>query len=120
MTVFKRPSLYIYFILATIFTIHILVLGYQMLYPELPSTKTYKKPFKDVDFPLVFRICAHELENSSAKFQKYGYGYDGFYFVGQSMYNASIFGWNGHTPNGSTIAPFEGIVKFIFSAVKAA
>ena len=59
-------------------------------------------------FPLVFRVCAHELHNSSARFRKYGYKYDYDYFNGKSMYNNTLFGFNGHTEDGKTIGSFDG------------
>ena len=79
-----------------------------MLNPDLPTTKTYVKHLNEIEFPLVFRICAYEFDRSNVRFQNYGYSYDFDYFIGQSMYNNSLFGWNGHTKNGSTIGSFEG------------
>ena len=80
-----------------------------MLNPDLPSTKTYEKHLTDMKFPLVFRICA---QSSSRRFGNYGYSYDYEYFMGKSMYNRSLYGWNGHIRNGSTIASFQGIYLY--------
>ena len=108
MKLLKRPSILINVILTIVFTIHVLVMAHQMFNPEVLSMKTYKKHFTEVEFPLVFRICAYEIQNTTVKFQKYGYKNDFWYYNGQSMYNSSLFGWNGHTKDGKTIASYEG------------
>ena len=82
-----------------------------MFNPELPSIKTYKKKFTEIEFPLVFRICANEIEDSTERYKEYGYRFDYSYFIGQSIYNRSLIGWNGHTKEGGTIASIEGLMK---------
>ena len=104
----KNPKIIVNVILLSVFTIHILILSHQVMNPEIPSVKIYDKTMNEINFPLVFKICAFELKNVDARYQKYGYSREYHYFIGKSMYNESIFGWNGHTKKGSTIRPFEG------------
>ena len=42
-----------------------------------------------------------------------GYESDVAFFKGKSMYNESLYGWSGHTENGSTISNVEGNVLSI-------
>ena len=62
----------------------------------------------NIDFPLVFKLCATELRNSYDRYSNLGYKDDFHFFKGVSKYNESLFGWSGHQPNGSTIADVKG------------
>ena len=42
---------------------------YKSIYPTLPSQRVYKKDLKNIKFPLSFRICLHELTNSSERYK---------------------------------------------------
>ena len=56
-----------------------------------------------IDFPIIFKICVDETVNKSSRYKNVGYQDSFDFFNGQSMYNSSIFGWTGHTQNGSTL-----------------
>ena len=79
-----------------------------MLYPNLPDIRIYKTDLKDIDFPLVFKLCVMEKHNSTARYTNVGYEDSFDFFKGVSMYNKSLYGWRGHHQNGSTIARVEG------------
>ena len=81
---------------------------YQLVNPELPMIQVYKKSLLDLEFPLYFSICFSELENEENRYTNLGYNGPFPWFVGQSMYKKSHFGWNGHTKNGKTLATVDG------------
>ena len=70
--------------------------------------QVYKKSLLDLEFPLYFSICFSELENEENRYKNLGYNGPFPWFVGQSMYNKSHFGWNGHTKNGKTLGTPDG------------
>ena len=89
--------------------IHIGMNGYYIFYPELPSIRVYKTHLQTIEFPLVFKVCAQDRKNSSMdRYIQFGYNNAYEFFMGKSMFNDSLYGWNGHTENGSTIANVEG------------
>ena len=85
------------------------VLTYMQKYPENPSVKIYKTPLKEIVFPITLKFCIKDLvAKPEARYQKYGYWNVWPFFLGQAMYGGNIFGWNGHTKNGSTIGTVQG------------
>ena len=91
-----------------IFLIHISSIGYYTLYPELPELVVSKKNLNEIEFPMTFRLCAFELNNTVSRYQSYGYARYGDYFRGRSMFNDTLYGWAGHDKNGSTLGNIEG------------
>ena len=85
-----------------------LFISYNQLCPDNPSLKMYKRPLKDITFPITLKFCIRELENASARYQKYGYCNSWPFYLGQRCYGGNIYGWNGHTRNGSTITTVKG------------
>ena len=45
-------------------TIHIFIIIYQLLFPELPVVKVYKTTMDKVEFPVMFWICLYEMRQS--------------------------------------------------------
>ena len=97
-------------VMSIIFLAHVSYLLYDIISPEFPEIVNYKKDLNEIEYPITFKICVNELNLSIAneKYQKYGYDDLWQFYYGRSMYDSSIFGWAGHTENGSTIAPTEG------------
>ena len=93
--------------------VHIGLNLYFILYPPLPETKVYQVDLKDIDFPLAFKICVTERDNSTDRYEKLGYKNDYNFFLGRSRFNSSLFGWNGHTENGSILGNVESM-QYIF------
>ena len=92
---------------------HIGMNGYYIFYPELPSIRVYKTHLQTIEFPLVFKVCAQDRKNGSVdRYIKFGYNNAYNFFLGKSMFNESLYGWNGHTKNGSTIANVKGNSSF--------
>ena len=87
---------------------HITMNGFFILYPDLPEIKVYKTNLKNIDFPLAFKFCVKEIENSLDRYTRHGYASDYDFFWGRSMFNKSLFGWGGHLANGSSIADVKG------------
>ena len=94
------------FLLVVVCVAHILSIFDSILNPDLPELKIIDKDLKDIKFPFLFRICVDDL--SMKKYKRMGYNNDWEYFLGRSKYNGTIFGWNGHTENGSKIGSVKG------------
>ena len=92
-----------------IFFVHVSFIGYYTVHPELPSIEKHIVDFKDIEFPFIFRLCATEKINKDERYRKIGYKNVYDFFLGESMYNESNYGWNGHQENGSTIKGIGGI-----------
>jgi hypothetical protein len=73
-----------------------LVLWNGYVKPSVTNTVVENKNLKDINFPLVFKICKSPGFNINALNEA---GYDTIidYFVGWSKYNPPIHGWAGHT-----------------------
>ena len=97
----------IYILFVSAFIVHISFIG-NKVFTELPNLQVFKKQLKDIEFPLIFRVCANQVQNGDAKFQKYGYRNFDDFFRGKSMFNQSLFGWGGHMSNGLNKANVEG------------
>ena len=87
---------------------HITMNGFFILYPDLPEIKVYKTNLNNIDFPLTFKFCVKEIENSLDRYTSLGYANDYDFFFGRSRFNNSLFGWGGHLANGSSIADVKG------------
>ena len=98
------------FLFLLVFFVHVSFIGYFTIYPELPTIEKYRVNLKDIEFPFIFRLCATEKKDKDAKYRRFGYKNVYNFFLGESLYNRSIYGWNGHQENGSTIKGIEGIL----------
>ena len=80
-----------------------------MIYPSVPSVKIYQKSYNEIEFPISIKICATE-SRTEEKLRTNMSGYERMFtfYQGQSMYNKSLFGWSGHTENGSHLGSVEG------------
>ena len=64
----------------------------------------------EIEFPVLFKVCitpAFKIE----KIIKSGYSNLWFYFMGKSTKSSKIYGWAGHTRNGTVISTPESILK---------
>ena len=108
----KKVVLILNFLFCIAFLIHISILIYYIIYPEVPEIVVYQKNLKEIDFPMNIRICAHELNDSKTRYQKFGYKNGYSFFMGSSMFNKSLYGWAGHSENGSVLGNVEGKLSF--------
>ena len=50
-----------------------------------------------------------ELDNVNVeRYKQFGYSSSYGFYRGQSLYNQSLVGWNGHTEDGETLGTIEG------------
>ena len=82
----------------------IVQLGFNLqgfLQPKFPTTRVKDVALKDLDFPLIFKICVQPGFNQTALYEV---GYSGLleYFKGKSRFNGDVFGWAGHTSDNRT------------------
>ena len=104
---FRRILRIINFILIIFCIINSCELIYRLVNPRLPTNRVYKAALEDIEFPLSFRICLNyrfEIE----RYRDLGYDSRFDFYLGKSMYNKSLVGWNGHTKTGSTIGTTNG------------
>ena len=98
------------FTLSLVCFFHICTILYNYLNPENPSVKYYDKNLSELDFPLNFKIC-FERPDQIEIFKEMGYKnnliYYDFYY-GKSRFNRSLYGWEGHSSNG-TVGPVKGV-----------
>ena len=89
------------------FTVQMMILASSQIYPSETVSHLEEKTLDSIEFPVLFKICIKPAFNIS-ELHKSGYKSIWSYFVGESRYNNSIFGWAGHTENGSIIGTVEG------------
>ena len=89
------------------FVVHLSTIAYDLKYPQYPSIRMRKTELRNIDFPLVFKFCVRDVKKTE-KFKKLGYDSSYNVFIGKSKFNESLFGWNGHTKNYSTLMPVRG------------
>ena len=94
-------------IFTSVFVAHTVTIAHNLKYPQYPSVRIIKKHLKDIDFPVSFKICLRKIKDTE-KFIKLGYTSMHGFFSGQSRFNDSMIGWNGHTKNYSTLMTIEG------------
>ena len=96
------------FFFSIVFLIHISLIGYYTLYPEVPEIVVSKKNLSEIEFPMTFRICAYKLNDPESRYKSFGYRDYADYFRGRSMFNDTLYGWAGHDQNGSVLGNVEG------------
>ena len=70
--------------------------------PSLTRTWEEEVALKDIEFPLTIKICVIPAFNETALNER-GYYDTWFYFLGQSAFNDSLYGWAGHTEGLGTV-----------------
>ena len=79
-----------------------IVLAVSQITPSQTVSHLEERRLDDIEFPVLFKICIKPAFHTSELY-KAGYQNIWNYFVGQSRFNESVFGWGGHTDNGSII-----------------
>ena len=74
----------------------------ELVYPQTPSIKVYERRLRDIDFPILIKICLTDNDNS--KYEAFGYQNVHKFFRGQSDHNSSLIGWSGHSKDGKIIS----------------
>ena len=88
---------------------HVLT-GY--LKPTITRTGEKEVPLQDMDFPLVIKVCVNPGLNQAA-LQELGYKGTWEFFLGQSRFNRSVYGWAGHTKNSGKIKSVKEILEHV-------
>ena len=115
----KRLNKIIYFIFTSSFIVHIFFIGSRILQPDIPNVRVYRSPLKDIEFPLIFKICAYQIKNENERYKRAGYeNYPAFY-RGESMYNETLVGWGGHSQNFSNLGPVKGKEQALLNTIPA-
>ncbi len=102
-------------IFLVLFLIHLSIICYQSLNPNVPSISVFKEDFQKIDFPFSFKICVKELQNITARYEKVGYRDNYYFYLGISKFYPWPFvgGWHGHTDINKTLGSLEGkLVSF--------
>ena len=84
------------------FTVQMIVLAVSQITPSQTVSHLEERRLDDIEFPVLFKICIKPAFHTSELY-KAGYQNIWNYFIGQSRFNESVFGWGGHTDNGSII-----------------
>ena len=92
---------------------HIFLNGYYILHPSWPEIKIRNENLKDIEFPISLKVCVSEISNSYHRYSNLGYKDDFRFFEGKSSFNESLFGWAGHTKDGSTVGQVSGYLVFL-------
>ena len=96
----------IYLFFSVVFVVHVSLIAFYSKNPANPSIRVYKKNLEDLGYyPISIKLCSKQDGNL---FKKFGYSFDYDFYTGESLYNRSIKGWNGHTKNGTTITSLKG------------
>ena len=64
------PAFVINFINAAftaLFLVHIFLIGYFIINPEVPETIIYKKNIKEIKFPIIFKICLFDIGDQNLR-----------------------------------------------------
>ena len=83
--------------MSIIFIAHVGYIGYELLYPKFPEIVNYKKQLSEIEFPVVFKVCANEanLFAANEKITEIGYTDLWKFYLGESMYNVQFNLWLG-------------------------
>ena len=77
------------------------------MWPDTTNTEYYEDDLKDLEFPVVFKICP-TIGFDQKKLLTVGYKSVGNYFYGQSPFNTSVYGWTGHMQQSSNGSSYSG------------
>ena len=85
------------------------------MFPGNPNIRVQRKDLMDLKFPLAFKLCVSRQDDSNYEnYNKSGYRTSYDFFRGESLYNASLRGWRGHTSNNSVLGSVKGVMRLLF------
>ena len=85
------------------------------MFPGNPNIRVERKDLQEIKFPLAFKLCVDPDNNDSiVNYRKFGYQSSYNFFRGESMFNESLRGWNGHTKNHSILGTVKGLMLIIY------
>ena len=89
------------------FVVHFIIIAYDLKYPQYPSVKIRKTDLRNIHFPVRFKFCVGDIKIKD-NLKKLGYVDNYHAFLGISLFNKSLVGWNGHSKDFSTLMPVIG------------
>ena len=95
------------------FIVQMSILANNQIFPSDTVSHLEERSLDSIQFPVLFKICIKPAFNME-ELNKAGYESIWSYFIGQSKYNKSAFGWAGHTKDGHTNGSVEGKVSQSF------
>ena len=106
----QRIIIIIHVIFSIFCLIHVLGIGINLMFPTNANIRIEQKDLKEIEFPLAFKICVDQDINKDSieSYRKFGYSSWRGFFRGESRFNESILGWNGHTRNNSILGTVKG------------
>ena len=105
----RKALLCAHIIFMVAFVVHFSTIAYELKHPKHPNIRIRKTALRNIDFPVIFKFCVGDVKNKEReRIQKLGYVNRYHVFMGSSMFNQSLVGWNGHTQNFSTLMSVRG------------
>ena len=106
-------------IFSIVFLFHFLNMAYETLNPSLPVIEVYKKDLSQLEFPIVFKLCMTDVDQvrANTRYEDVGYEDVDDFFLGESKYNETIYGWSGFTEYNEPLGSVEGIVIELFGSI---
>ena len=80
--------------------------------PTITRTWEEEMLLEDIGFPVTIKICVIPGFNQTA-LDEAGYSDTWTYFLGQSKFNDSVYGWAGHTEDSGTLGTVEEILAVV-------
>ena len=94
------------------FIVQMSILGRNQFFPSETVSHLEESSLDSIQFPVLFKICIKSALDME-ELNKAGYRSIWSYFIGQSKYNKSAFGWAGHTRDGHTNESVKGRAPFV-------
>ena len=85
-------------ICALMFLLQFYTMMYNYFNPSHTSSSTHIRNLGDIEFPVLFKLCVKPGFDEE-RLLEHGYESEFHYFVGQSRFNKTNFGFNGHFEN---------------------
>ena len=103
------------------FTFQLFGIVKEWINPVQKTTDITEKKLNDMKFPIIFKICLKPGFNRTV-LREEGYLGPVAYFLGQSRYNHSVYGWAGHTNTSNTRNTVDAVYQKVqnFPAVEKA
>ena len=99
-------------------SIQVVLVLQEFVNPQTTNSEIKETHLQDLDFPLLFKICVDPSFNDTAV-EALGYDSIWNYFSGMSRFNASIYGWAGHTNRSGVKDSVSGVFDKVKSSVMA-
>ena len=76
----------------------------------MTHTWVEEQDFNEMDLPITIKVCVSPGFNATA-LQEFGYSDTYFYFLGNSVYNDTFYGWAGHTDTNEVFGNVSHVLE---------